>query len=77
MNAQTRKRLSELLSTLEGVKDELDTLAADEREKFDNLNEGLQASDRGQALEQAAEELEQAAEGVQDAIGAIEEASGR
>jgi len=37
---------------------EVDSLAEAEREKYDNMSEGLQNSERGQALEEAADALE-------------------
>jgi hypothetical protein len=45
----------------------IDDEAGDEQDKFDNLSEGLQQSENGQAMEQAAEHLGEASE----ALGAI------
>lgn len=66
---------------LEGAKEALADLMAviqqhanKEREAFDNMPEGLQASERGEKTDTAASELENAAQFIDDAIQAIDEA---
>jgi uncharacterized protein (UPF0335 family) len=88
MNAQDRKQVKAILSKLETLKAECETLSQDltelaeaERAKFDNMSEGLQASDKGQAIEAAADALEEAAgnaeEGdIQASIDALENIEG-
>ena len=68
MNANDRKELSEIISQLEELKERAQNLADNEREKFDNLSEGLQASERGQAIELAADELENGTNAIEDAL---------
>lgn len=58
MNADRRKQISEAKSILESVRD-------DEQSAFDNLPEGLQQSERGQAMEQNVSYLD-------DAISSLE-----
>jgi hypothetical protein len=41
--------------------EELQEMADAERDKFENLSEGLQESDRGQSISDAADNLEEAA----------------
>lgn len=84
MNKQDRKELAaaiELLHQAETLVEEamekIADLASAEREKFDNMSEGLQASENGQRLEQAAEALESANEDdvlaiIQNVIGNLE-----
>lgn len=74
MNAKDRKTANEHISTLEGMHAALEELAGNEREKFDNMSEGLQASERGQAIEAAADELENAVNAIQEAIDALNNA---
>jgi septal ring factor EnvC (AmiA/AmiB activator) len=80
MNAADRKQVSDLVSKLEelnqqfeDVKTSIEELAEAEQEKFDNLTEGLQASEKGQAIEAAAGALIDAAsaDSIQDAIDAL------
>jgi len=58
MNKKDRSALEELMAKLEVIKEEIEGLDEYEREKFDNLPEGIQASDRGQAIEAAADSLD-------------------
>ena len=58
MNKQQRKRLNELIEQVEGIVTELDEMAQEEQEKYDNMPEGLQESERGEALQDAADNLE-------------------
>lgn len=72
MNNDTRKQLAALAARIEACKseaeaiaEELDILSGDERDKFDNMPEGLQMSDRGEAMERAADALESARDELQ------------
>lgn len=88
MNADDRKKVSELTSQLEAAKaqvenigSELSDMADAEQEKFDNMSEGLQQSETGQKIEAAAEALREAADAAEsgnaayalDALGNIEQ----
>lgn len=73
MNAQRRKALAELMdriSKLESdrdeIKDALETLRDEEQESFDNMPEGLQQGDRGQAMEEAIGALDDAISNLED-----------
>jgi hypothetical protein len=59
--AKIRARLEDLLLQAEAIGDELQTMADDEQEKFDNMPEGLQQGEQGQAIETAASLLGEAA----------------
>lgn len=81
MNAADRKKVDELKAKLgalksetENVGTELRELADREQEKFDNMNESLQGSERGQAIESAAQNLDSAASEAEEgnANGALE-----
>ena len=79
MNAQDRKAISGLVSELEALRSQVEDvgarlreLADAEQDKFDNMNEGLQAADNGQAIEEAASNLSDAADAAES--GNIEEA---
>ena len=87
MNAADRKAVSDEVSKLEEMKSDISMigealreLADAEQEKYDNLSEGLQASEKGQAIQTAAEALDEAAsecdegniQSALDALGNIE-----
>jgi hypothetical protein len=82
MNKTQRKQLEELRTIIIEALEEAQAIASgmgqEEQDKFDNLSEGLQQSERGQALEQAAEalsELEGACQNAMEEISAsIEQA---
>lgn len=58
MNRQRRKQLEEVSAILDRAFALLDEIREEEREAFDNLPEGLQYSDRGAAIEEAADMLD-------------------
>lgn len=66
MNADRRARILKLAAQLSDIKSQIETLAEEEREAFENLPENLQASDKGQASETAATWLEDAASALDD-----------
>lgn len=75
MNAAGRKEISKIIEQLHEISARVQEMGMDEREKFANLPEGLQMSERGEQYENAAEALENAADdGFGDLITALEEA---
>lgn len=81
MNKADRKKVAALKAKLEDLQneaarigEEIQELADAEREKFDNMPEGLQQSESGQKIEQAADALAEAAasEDIQQTIDALD-----
>lgn len=67
MNKSRRKQIDNLYSLVEQhiqglaeIATDLESLKDEEREAFDNLSEGLQQSEQGQATEAAADALDNA-----------------
>lgn len=84
MNQKQRKALAEISARVYALKEELAGLQAtiaehgdDEQGKFDNLSEGLQASEKGQKLSDAAEALGEAASEMEGAVDSLETAVGK
>lgn len=73
MNAKTRKELSEIRDILQEQLDQLEGYRDDESAKYDNLPEGLQSSERGEAMQEAAETLDSACDSLQEAIESLGE----
>ena len=85
MNKQDRTNVAAITARIEQAKseitaagEELRALAEAEQEKFDNMSEGLQAGEQGQAIEKAAEVLDEAASAADEgnageALTALEE----
>ena len=76
MNKQDRKNLSAIIETLETAHSSLEEMAEAEREKYDNMPEGLQESERGQAIDEAATSLEEQASTLEDILSSLRELSG-
>ena len=79
MNKVQRKELSKAIeeaqtaiATLVHLRDVINAMASDEREKYDNMSEGLQQSENGQRLEQNADKLDEWDSALQEAIDTIE-----
>lgn len=70
MNKERRKRVADAIRKIEKlVQDILD----DECEAFDNMPEGLQASENGIVSEEAQESLDAAIDALEEAISYLEE----
>jgi hypothetical protein len=74
MNKARRKQLDTLLEQFESLKSELETIASEERDSYDNMPESLQQGERGQASEAAADKMDEAVSSLEDVYSAIEEA---
>jgi hypothetical protein len=74
MNKGQRLALSDILNKLEAIKGEIESMGDEEQEKFDHMPESLQNSERGQAIEKAADVLGEAVislEGVLSSLGEL------
>ena len=60
MNKQDHKELTQAITLLGEVSLIIESLAESEREKYDNMPDGLRAGERGQAMSDAADALEEA-----------------
>ena len=75
MNATRRKALSEIFEQLDDLKNQLETLATEERDQFDNMSEKRQDSAKGRAVDEAARYLEDAVGDLSSALDNIENAT--
>lgn len=76
MNKDTRKHIDDLLEQLEIIKGEIEEIRDEEQEKFDNLNEYLQNSEKGEAFTTAIDNLDSAVGSIEDVTSYLEEAKG-
>lgn len=72
MNKQDRKQLEKAVELLKEAQEIIDTIKDGEQEKFDNLSEGLQATEKGQKFEEDVSTLEDANSNIDDVIEAVE-----
>ena len=75
MNKTTAKKLNKLSDLierycveLEEIKNELETLQEQEQDRYDNMSERMQESDKGCALYELIEALEEAASRLDDSV---------
>ena len=65
-------RLSLAIQELRKIHEEIETLGETQRESFDNMPEGLQSSEKGQASERRADEIEELASNLDGFIDDLE-----
>jgi hypothetical protein len=68
MNKARREQIETIVSKLYSIQEDIDSIAQDERDAFDNLPEGLQYSEKGEDMETNADDLEQASSDIEDII---------
>ena len=73
MNKQNRKELQGYVDSLDEIKCAIEQMQCDEEEKFDNLPEGIQDSERGEEFQEAIENLESSASSIEEAIDYLNE----
>lgn len=74
MNKERRKTIAKLREQLEEIASELENLADEEQDAYNNLPESLQQSERGTMMEDAATNLECAFESIREVISNLEDA---
>jgi len=67
MNKNDRKQIDEWIDKLEEIKSGIEDMQENEQEKFDNLPEGIQDSERGERMCNAIDYLEYAASAIEEA----------
>ena len=73
MNNTRRKQIQAIIDKLEDLKSDIECLKDEEQEAFDNLPEGIQASERGEAMETAVYNLEEAYDNLDSVIDSLTE----
>ena len=74
MNAKQRKVLDEVFSQLEEIISKLEPIGVEEQEKFDNLSDNLQQTEKGRKMEENASALDEAVSNLQEALSAVDNA---
>jgi len=73
MNKKTRKDLGDIFSRLTDIRAELEAITYDEEEKFGNMPENLQGSEKYEKMEQGVEALTGITDDLQTACDSLEE----
>lgn len=75
MNKQNRKELDRAIVLIEQAQSIIQNIRDEEDEKFNNLTEALQQTERGQKMEQNVDTLDSALSSCEEVIEYIQEAS--
>lgn len=73
MNKNDRKDLEKALALLSEAKEIVETIRDGEQEKFDNLSEGLQQTEKGQKFEETVSNLDDVCNSIDEATENIEQ----
>lgn len=71
MNKENRKELEKAIALIEDAKEIVEYIKDEEQDKFDNLSEGLQQSEKGQMFEENVSALDDASSQLEEAIDNI------
>lgn len=74
MNKQRRKDIDTIISSLEEIREQIQTVLDEEQDYLDNIPENLQNSERYETAETAVSELEEAEGIIDDIIEHLESA---
>lgn len=73
MNKTRRKVIEEVIDQLGTLKEQIESVGEEENEAYDNLPEGIQYSERGEAMSDNASDLEQAASDLDDIMSTLQD----
>jgi len=73
MNKQRRKSIESVHDRLMEAQADIEEIKDEEETAYDNLPEGIQYSERGEAMQEAVDTLSSAYDSIQDAIDYLEE----
>lgn len=68
MNNDRRKKIKKIIIDMESIKALLEDVLVDEESSFDNMPEGLQYSEKGEASQEAIDLMNEAVEGFEEVI---------
>ncbi len=74
MNAERRKKINGLISALEQIKADIESVADEERDYYDNMPENMQSGRMGCAAEEATNALDEAVNGIDDIVTNLDSA---
>ena len=73
MNRERRKKIEDVIAQLQDIQEEVSYIASEEREAFENLPEGIQYSERGEAMEENADSLDEVDTDIDNLIDALQD----
>lgn len=73
MNNTRRKSIQNVISRIEELKEDLETILDDEQEYLDNMPENLQESSRAEAAQEAIDNMEMVVNSLDECIDTLNE----
>lgn len=73
MNKTRRKWIESLVEKLYEIQSDVDSIADEENEAYENLPEGIQDSDRGNTMYENVDDLQDISNGIEDTIDRLNE----
>ena len=68
MNKTQRNQIEKWIDSINEIKEGVDSMIEEENEKYDNMPENLQESERGEQMQNGIEDLEAAVSSLEEAI---------
>lgn len=75
MNKTQRNQIEKWIESINEIKEGVESMQEEEEEKFDNMPESLQESERGEQMQNGIENLEAAALSLEEAIDSLNSAT--
>lgn len=72
MNKARRAKINSICEKLAGLQEELTTVTEEEQDAYDNMPEGIQEGEKGEAAQEALDGLEAAYDEIQSVIDNLE-----
>ena len=73
MNKDRRKKIADVISKFEHVKEMLEDILYEEQDYYDNIPENLLGSERAENSEEAIDMMQEAVENIEEAINNLNE----
>lgn len=74
MNKDVRKEIQDLIEQLDAIKTRVEELRDDEDDKYSNLPDSLQSSEKGEKMQEAIDNLDSASGSIEEAMDFLQEA---
>lgn len=74
MNDKNRKQIQKWIDNLEEIKTGIEKMVFEETEKYDNMPESLQETERGESIQEAIENLDSSTMSIDESIEYLQEA---
>lgn len=72
MNAKVRNEIAKHIVSLNEIKDKVESIMENEQEKYDNMPEGLQDSERADEMLDVIDNLDSAVSSIEEAVEYLE-----